>query len=343
MISLRRNYRRPDSDQDEPFEAVPARAIRLLVVEDHDLFRGFVCSTLRSRADYQVVGEVSDGLEAVRKAVELQPDVIVLDIGLPTQSGFKTAQQIRRLCPRTRILFLSQESDAGVIEEAFRVGGHAYVVKALAARELLNAVEEVRRGGTFVTKGASGSVVMLPETHQAITRRHEAHFHSDSESCVAGFASFIEHALDSGKAVIVNATPSHHRSLRLTLQQHGVDIDAVAAKGRFVPLDVAETLAAFVAGERLDETRFLKLANELIEATARAVMGDRARVAACGEGASVLWNEGKADAAVRLEQLWDDIARADGLEIHCGYLLHGLERQQEDIYERICAEHSVTY
>jgi CheY-like chemotaxis protein len=92
------------------------------VVDDYGPFRRFISSTIENRRDAQVIGEVSDGLEAVEKVEELQPDLILLDIGLPTLDGIQVARRIRMLSPRSRILFVSQESSAEVVQEAFDSG-----------------------------------------------------------------------------------------------------------------------------------------------------------------------------------------------------------------------------
>src|SRR5208283_3091083 len=110
-------------------------------------FRRFVCSTLAINPELQVIGEASDGLEAVSKAEVLQPDLIVLDIGLPTLNGIEAAWRIRLLSPNSKIIFVSQESSADVVQEAFHLGAHGYVVKAHAGSEILAAVETVRQGG----------------------------------------------------------------------------------------------------------------------------------------------------------------------------------------------------
>jgi DNA-binding NarL/FixJ family response regulator len=121
-----------------------------LVVEDSEPFRKFVCSTLRETPELQIVGEVSDGLEAIRKAEELQPDLIVLDIGLPSLNGIEAARRIRKLSAGSRILFVSQESSADVVQEALGTGAHGYVLKTDAGRELLEAVNAVLQGQQFV-------------------------------------------------------------------------------------------------------------------------------------------------------------------------------------------------
>jgi DNA-binding NarL/FixJ family response regulator len=124
-------------------------SLRILVVEDFAPFLQFISSTLATRCDLQVVGEVSNGLEAVQKAVELRPDLILLDIGLPSLNGIEAARQIRKLVPESRIIFLTQESSPDVVQEAFKLGAWGYVVKANAASDLLAAVEAVASGKPF--------------------------------------------------------------------------------------------------------------------------------------------------------------------------------------------------
>jgi DNA-binding NarL/FixJ family response regulator len=123
---------------------------RILIVEDFPHFRRFICSALAERLDLRVVAEVSDGLEAVQKAVELKPDLILLDIGLPTINGIEVARRISKLVPESKIVFVSQESSADVIEEALSTGAWAYVVKAKAASQLLAVVEAVISGTRLV-------------------------------------------------------------------------------------------------------------------------------------------------------------------------------------------------
>ncbi len=177
-----------------------------------------------------------------------------------------------------------------------------------------------------------------------ITRSHEVQFYSDGASFLEGFTHFIEAVLKAGNPVIVVATESHHNSLLQRLQAYGVDIATACGEGRYIPLDVVETLSTFMVNGRLDQVRFLKVAGDLVAAALRTATGDHPRVAACGEAAPALWAQGNGEVAVQLEHLWDEVARTSPVDIMCGYVLNSFQREQEShIYRSICAEHSVVY
>ena len=128
---------------------------------------------LETRPELQVVGRVSDGLEAVHKAEELRPDLIVLDIGLPSLNGIDAARQIRELSPNSKILFLSQETSADLVQEALGLGALGYVVKTHAGTELLVAVEVVCQGRQFVSSGLSSHhFTDAKHAHTEIARNH---------------------------------------------------------------------------------------------------------------------------------------------------------------------------
>ena len=128
------------------------KSIRVLVVDDFQPFQEFVCSTLEKKPQLQVVCRAQDGSEAVRRARELQPDLIVTDVGLPKVHGIEAIRQIREHVPESIVLFVSQNSDADVVQRAFEVGGKGYVLKAQAGHDLLPAVEAVLRGQRFVSR-----------------------------------------------------------------------------------------------------------------------------------------------------------------------------------------------
>ena len=126
-------------------------SVRILIVDDFADWRRLVTEWLREHTHLQVIGVASDGLEAVLKAQQLQPDLILLDIGLPTLNGIEAARRIRNLSPSAKILFLSQESDRAVAGAAINAGGHGYVVKSEAFNDLFPALEAVMLGKTFIS------------------------------------------------------------------------------------------------------------------------------------------------------------------------------------------------
>jgi DNA-binding NarL/FixJ family response regulator len=130
-------------------------AIRVLVVDDYKPWRSFFLTALQGKPELQVIGQVSDGVEAVQQAQELQPDLILLDIGLPTLNGIAAARQIRKVSPASKILFVSENRSADIIKEAFRTGAGGYVLKSDAA-ELLPAVDAVLEGKRFVSRSLAG-------------------------------------------------------------------------------------------------------------------------------------------------------------------------------------------
>jgi DNA-binding NarL/FixJ family response regulator len=121
---------------------------KIVVIDDYEVWRRFISSELEQRPEFRIVGEAADGLEAVQKVQELQPDLIVLDIGLPKLNGLEAARRIRDCAPNTRIVFFSENRSRDIAEEAMRIGD-GYVVKSGAARELLSAVEAVLQGKQF--------------------------------------------------------------------------------------------------------------------------------------------------------------------------------------------------
>ena len=127
------------------------KSLKILVVEDFEEFRRVVCSLLQPRTELQVELS-SDGLEAVQKAEAMQPDLILLDIGLPTLNGMEVARRVHKLAPGAKILFFSVESDIDLVVEALTLGA-AYVHKTRAQRDLLPALEAVIRGQRFVSDG----------------------------------------------------------------------------------------------------------------------------------------------------------------------------------------------
>lgn len=137
-----------------------ALSVRILVADDYEPWRRVISRTLQRQPELQIIGEASDGLEAVRKAEELKPDLILLDIGLPNLDGIEAARRLRKLSPKSKILFVSQWCSADLVQEAFDVGAQGFVAKVDVGSKLLTTVNAVfgatdrksalRRGATAI-------------------------------------------------------------------------------------------------------------------------------------------------------------------------------------------------
>jgi DNA-binding NarL/FixJ family response regulator len=125
--------------------------IRVLLTDDHTLFRNGIRTLLSREADIEVVGEAENGSQSVEKVAALNADVVLLDIGMSGLSSFEAARQIKKIRPRTKILFLTMYDDEDYLVECMEVGGHGYVLKDSPAPQLLAAIRDVYRGGSYLS------------------------------------------------------------------------------------------------------------------------------------------------------------------------------------------------
>jgi DNA-binding NarL/FixJ family response regulator len=133
-------------------------AIRILLVDDHPIVRQGLKTLLAGHPGWEVIGEASDGMEAVDKADHLQPDVMVLDVTMPRMNGLEACRLIRQKAPGMEILFVTQHDSPQMMREALEAGARGYVVKSNAARDLLEAVEAVSQHRVFTALNRRDSV-----------------------------------------------------------------------------------------------------------------------------------------------------------------------------------------
>ena len=334
--------------------------IRVLVVDDYEPWRRFFSTTLQKKRELQVIGQVSDGLEAVQQAQETQPDLILLDIGLPTLNGIEAARRIREVSPASKVLFVSENRSRDIAEEALSTGANGYVVKSDAANELLPAVDTVLQGKRFVSTSLAGHDLTDPTDEHAadnphrsgvvrpfplksveIAGQHVAGFYFDDRRLLDDLTQFVGAALKAGNAAIVAATEPQRGSLLPRLQAYGLDIGAAIEQGRYVALDAADALLTFVVNGMPDPVLFMKVFGNLILTAANAAKAEHPRVAIFGECVHLLWAEGNAEAAIQMEKLGNQLVKQYDVDILCGYSLTGVQqRMDEHVFQRICAEHS---
>jgi Response regulator containing a CheY-like receiver domain and an HTH DNA-binding domain len=228
---------------------VERSTVLILVVDDYEPWRRKIRSTLKQQTTFQVIGEASDGLEAVRKAAELQPDLILLDIGLPKLNGIEAARQIRKNTPQSKILFISQNRDWDIVEEALRTGAGGYVVKSDSRTQLIPAIQAVLEGREFIGPRFGGQdlakssdeqnpypprreMAHIPLVTEERVNRHEVAFYPDDLSLIAGFAYFIEASLKARNGVIALLNESHRPAIFQRLQANDIDPYAAIEEGR---------------------------------------------------------------------------------------------------------------
>ncbi len=311
---------------------MPVPSVGILLVEDFVPFRQLLQSVVQRRADVRIVGEVSDGLEAVRWAKALQPDLILLDLGLPRLNGIAAAQRIRRLVPRTILLVVSENSSADVIRGAFRAGARGYVHKPRIYSDLLPAIDALLKGAYFVSRGVEGV-----ESPIAL-KRHDVQFYSDDGVFFDRATRFLAPALGAGHAAIVLATPSHREGLLQRLKSEGMDIDAAIHDGTYCSLDAGDALSSIMFQGVPDHRLFRQRLCDLIDSVRRAVTAKGRHVAILGECVGLLCADGHAETAIGLEQTGNELLVTHDIDILCAYPWWSCQADDR-AFRRICTEH----
>jgi DNA-binding NarL/FixJ family response regulator len=312
--------------------------IRILVVEDFEPFRRFLRRALQPRPEFKIVGEALDGLEAVRKATDLQPDLILIDIGLPKLNGIAAAEQIRMLVPDARLLFISLESSPYMVQEAFRSGANGYVDKTRAHLDLIPAIETVLAGKQFLSNNLELSGGTRPH------RRHEAQFYSDEVIFLETATRFVAGALKENASVVVIATPMHGDSLVQTLKAEAIDMDRAIQQGTYISLNANEVLSKIMVKGRLDHCRATEIVGDIVDSTTEAAKARNSRTAILGECSGLLCAEGDIDAAIEMEKRANDRIKTQDIDIFCPYPLSPFRRpDQAHAFKNICAEHTAVF
>ena len=171
--------------------------------------------------------------------------------------------------------------------------------------------------------------------------RHDLQVYPNDVAFLEGFAKFIAGGLNAGNAVVAIATETHRHGLFHTLETEGFDLDALISSGSYTSIDVHETLSLFMPDDQPDPARLGQAVNRFVKTASKAPAGGTRRVTACGECAPLLWTEGKLDAALRVEELWDEVSHKYGLNTLCGYLSGTLEGEKgRQIFQEISSIHS---
>ncbi len=214
-------------------------AFRILLADDHEVVRKGLCALLTSQPDWEVCGEASDGRDAVEKAQKLRPDVVILDIGMPSLNGLEATRHILKANPGTKVLILTLHDSDQVVREVLNAGARGFLLKSDAARDLVAAVEALRRDKTYFTskvaamvldgylKGGTATSPVLPGRNRLTPREREI------VQLLAEGKSTKEVAVALGLSV--KTAETHRSNIMRKLQLHSVsDLVLYAVRNNIV-------------------------------------------------------------------------------------------------------------
>ncbi len=167
-----------------------------------------------------------------------------------------------------------------------------------------------------------------PVSEHAAVDEHSVQFYEADDFLLAGVTRFVAAGISDGDCSIVIATKAHREDLETRLVNRGLDLNAARRRGAYVAIDAADTLAKFMVGDRPDPARFEQAVGELIQ---NAIKGPPLRrVRAFGEMVALLWADGRPDAAIALETLWNDLGRRQTFSLLCGYPMQAFADARHD-------------
>jgi CheY-like chemotaxis protein len=284
--------------------------------------------------DFEVVASVASGREALDIVPDLDPDVVVLDISMPGLNGFQTAEELKRLGSRSRIVFLTMHQDDDFVANAIRCGAEAYVPKMLAWSDLVPALHHALAGRQY-----------LPSLTPLVMTDSDAHvvqFRGGDGSWLHEAAAVLSSALQRGDTIATVLIESSRDALAVRMKERGWNPADLEAQGRYLVFDAEAAARQVVRGGRLDVDTLVDLVAVLERA--RTASGDKARshLTILGEIAPVLWRNGNPEAAFEVERLWDELTRSLPILTICTYPMDWLDRDGGAAFSSaICAHHSV--
>jgi hypothetical protein len=170
---------------------------------------------------------------------------------------------------------------------------------------------------------------------------HAVQFYEEDDALIERLAEFAGSALGGGDACVVVATPDHRRELALRLLRQGLNVERMLEEGRFQMLDAAATLKLFMVNGEPVQTLFVAAVEEVLSKADSALSGSWRRRAIFGEMVALLWADGKPRAAIRLEEMWNDLAKKHSFSLLCAYPIWAFgEEKDQQSFRRLCAEHT---
>jgi len=225
--------------------------LRILVADDHEIVRKGLCALLRAQPDWDVCGEASNGREAVEKAMQLQPEVIILDVGMPSLNGLEATRQILKASPQVKILILTLHDSDQVVQEVLNAGARGFLLKSDAARDLVAAVDALRRGKIYFTPKVASMVLdgylrrdKKPTSPETPTRSRLTPREREVVQLLAEGKSSKEVAVVLGLSV--KTAETHRANIMRKLELHSVsDLVLYAVRNNIVHVARYDALSAY--------------------------------------------------------------------------------------------------
>jgi len=305
---------------------------RVLLVDDDASILKAISRTLAP--DFEVLGAVTDGSQALRSATDLDPDAVVLDISMPGLNGFQTAAELTRSGSRARIVFLTMHEEDEFVAQAVRAGAMGYVFKTSAWSDLGLALGHALRGRQYLP-----SLTPLVMTN---ADAHAVHFHGDDDSWLDRVALVLAKALDRGDIVSTALLKSNRDILAMRMQDRGWNPVDLEAQGRYLVFDAEDTATKVMRHGRVHPDAVAELVAALEPARTDGAGWARSHLTLVGEIAGVLCRRGNPAAALELERLWDEMTRPLPILTICAYPAGCLDHHQTPgLVSSISAHHAV--
>ena len=301
----------------------------VLLVDDHRQILDTVSALLSK--DFDVVGTAGDGTQALDKARQLQPDVIVMDVEMPGMDGFQTVRTLNRSgLPATPVVFLSMHDADDIVGEAFRCGGKGYVLKQRVGRDLVSALDQALIGRSFVP--SLGPLLSVDGMHAML-------LYNSPESFADGLADLFDVALRRGDATCVIATRPVREGLGDRLRARGWNVNGSSGHKRYLAVDSTDALSGFMRNGLPEPDRLAEVVKELDEYRRVEGQGAAPRLTLAGRMAGLLAEEGNAQAAIEVESLWNRLTQHLPFLTICGYGSACFHDGVPDLWSSACSEH----
>jgi DNA-binding NarL/FixJ family response regulator len=303
---------------------------RVLLADDHVQVLETVAGLLA--ADFDIVGAVSDGRQALDLSLRLNPDIVVLDVKMPELDGFQTLQELRRVGSHAKVVLLTMQQADAYVTTAISSGAQGYVLKTRIHSDLTGAIDHALAGRLFVPSLTSLSAV--------VGSGHTAQFHMNDPVFLDEVSQFVGSTLRSGESIVVAATDHTRTGIAHRLIARGMDLAAMTAQGQYVVLDAAESLSQFMRDGQPDADCLADIVGGLERLRLSSARGPQSRLTIFGEMAVLLCRNGHVEAAVEVERIWSDLTRPLPFLTVCSYPIECFQDERSQrLFSSVCAEH----